>query len=288
MTAHGMVVLGLPGSGKTTFLAALWHLLTSNEVNTRLRLVMLKAGEAAHLNEIASVWRKAQVQERTQYAGDRTVTMSLQAGIFPEFQLSFPDLAGESFQQMWEARECSSEVAGSLRSSGVLLFIHADKIKAPGWIIDDADDADDAEAAGLLVKAGMPVPWTARLAPTQVKLVDILQSLQSAPLDVGPRRLAIILSAWDKAAGAGLLPEEYLAAHLPLLRQYLQHGLDKAWKIKVFGVSAQGGTYDEVRKPVKDEAQRIREMDVPSNRISVVSFDGSSHDLTEPIQWVLD
>jgi len=182
MTKHDIVVLGLPGSGKTTFLAALWHLLTSNEVETKLSLVTLKAGEVAHLNEIASLWRKAKVQERTLHAGDRTVTMSMRTGTAPEFQLSFPDLAGESFQQMWETRECASEVAASLRSSNVLLFIHADKIKAPGWIIDDAEDA---EAAGLPVEAGKPVPWNARLAPTQVKLVDLLQSLRAPPLEGG-------------------------------------------------------------------------------------------------------
>lgn len=284
MTAHDIVVLGLPGSGKTTFLAAFWHLVTSGEVNTKLSLVTLKAGESAHLNEIATLWRKAKVQERTFHAGDRTVTMSLRAGADPVFQLSFPDLAGESFQQMWEGRNCSQEVAASLRSSGVLLFIHADKIKPPGWIIDDIEDA---EAMGLTVEPGKPIPWSARLAPTQVKLVDLLQSLQSAALDAGPRRVAIVLSAWDKAADAGRQPDDYLAAHLPLLHQYLKHGLDKAWNVKVFGVSAQGGVYDEEGKPARHEAQRIREMDVPSERISVVSVDGRSHDLTEPLQWLL-
>lgn len=284
MTVQDIVVLGLPGSGKTTFLAALWHLLTSGEISTKLNLVRLKADQSAHLNEIAALWRKAKVQERTLHAGDRTVTMWLQAEGDPEFQLSFPDLAGESFQEMWERRECSPEVAASMRSSGVLLFVHADKIKPPGWIIDDIEDA---EAMGLTIEPGKPIPWSARLAPTQVKLVDLLQSLQSATLDVGPRRVAIVLSAWDKAAGAGRQPDDYLAAHLPLLQQYLKHGLDKAWNMKVFGVSAQGGVYDEQGKPVKDEAQRIREMDVPSERISVVSAGGRSHDLTEPLQWLL-
>lgn len=284
MTAHDIVVLGLPGSGKTTFLAALWHLLTSDEVETRLSLVSLKAGESTHLNEIAGLWRRARVQERTLHAGDRTVTISLRNAAKSEFQLSFPDLAGESFQQMWEARECAPEVAASLRSANVLLFIHADKIKAPGWI---ADDAEDAEAAGLPQVPSKPVPWNARMAPTQVKLVDLLQSLHAPLLETGARSVAIVLSAWDKAAGAGMLPDEYLTAHLPLLRQYLSHGLSKAWTVKVFGVSAQGGVYDDARKPPKDEAQRIREMDVPSERITVVSAEGQSHDLTEPLQWLL-
>ncbi len=284
MTSHDIVVLGLPGSGKTTFLAALWHLLTSDEVATKLNLVSLTAGESAHLNEIAALWRRAKVQERTLHAGDRTVTMSLRNGAAPEFHLSFPDLAGESFQQMWETRECAAEVAASLRSANVLLFIHADKIKAPGWI---ADDSEDAEAAGLPLESGKPVPWNARMAPTQVKLVDLLQSLQAPPLETGARSVALVLSAWDRAAGAGMSPDEYLTAHLPLLRQYLSHGLNKAWTVRVFGVSAQGGIYDEAGKPPKDEAQRIREMDVPSERITVVSAEGQSHDLTEPLQWLL-
>ncbi len=284
MTAHGIVVLGLPGSGKTTFLAALWHLLTSEEVETRLSLLSLKAGESAHLNEIAALWRRAKVQERTLHAGDRTVTMSLRNGAAPEFQLSFPDLAGESFQQMWEARECAPEVAASLRSANVLLFIHADKIKTPGWI---ADDGEAAEAVSLPQEPSKPVPWNARMAPTQVKLVDLLQSLQVPPLETGARTVAIVLSAWDRAAGAGMPPDEYLTAHMPLLRQYLSHGLDKAWTVRVFGVSAQGGVYDETGKPPKDEAKRIREMDVPSERITVISAEGQSHDLTEPLQWLL-
>ena len=285
MTVHDIVVLGLPGSGKTTFLAALWHLLTSDEVKTQLNLASLKAGESAHLNEIAALWRRAKVQERTLHAGDRTVTMSLRNGAASEFQLSFPDLAGESFQRMWEARECAPEVAASLRSANVLLFIHADKIKAPGWI---ADDTEDVEAlGGLPGEPGKPVPWNARMAPTQVKLVDLLQSLQAPPLETGARRVAIVLSAWDKALGAGMSPDDYLTAHLPLLRQYLSHGLEKSWTVRVFGVSAQGGVYDETGKPPREDAQRIREMDVPSERITVVSAEGQSHDLTEPLQWLL-
>ena len=53
------------------------------------------------------------------------------------------------------------------------------------------------------------------------------------------------------------------------------------------GVSAQGGVYDETGKPPNDEAQRIREMDLPSERITVVSAEAQSHDLTEPLQWLL-
>ena len=49
-----VVVLGLPASGKTTYLAALWHSLTSRKVNGRYKLVELLAGNGDYLKTIAS------------------------------------------------------------------------------------------------------------------------------------------------------------------------------------------------------------------------------------------
>jgi hypothetical protein len=278
-----VVVLGLPGSGKTTFLAAFWHVVTSGEVDARLKLTSLRAGEASYLRAISDRWLGAKEQERTFQSGGRTVTLALHDGN-TEFQLSFPDLAGESFQQMWETRDCDDAVAASLRSAGVMLFIHADRIKSPGWIVDDLEQY---RLLGLPVEPGSPIPWHPRLAPTQVQLVDLLQSLQSAPFDVGPRRVAVILSAWDRASAEGLAPEEYLARHLPLLSQYLQRACEPEWTVRIYGVSAQGGKYDELNGVRSEEADRMRAIDVPSRRIKVVDLDEESHDLTAPLHWLL-
>lgn len=281
---HDIVVLGLPSSGKTTFLAAMWHLVTANEVACALSLVNLRAGEAAHLHALSERWLRAQEQDRTRHSGNRTVTISLRAGDSPEFQLSFPDIAGESFQRMWESRECDESVANLLRSAGVMLFVHSDAIKSPGWIVDDAKEY---AALGIPVEEGAAVPWHPRVAPTQVQLVDLLQSLQAQPLDVGPRRLAVVLSAWDTAIGEGLSPQAYLRRHLPLLDQYLNHGLNDGWEVRIYGVSAQGGKYDEVDATPSEDAERMRAMDVPSHRILVVDGETTAPDLTTPIHWLL-
>ncbi len=281
---HDVVAFGLPSSGKTTFLAALWHLVTANEVDSALTLVRLRAGEAGHLHALAERWLRAQEQDRTRHSGNRTVTISLRAGDMPEFLLSFPDVAGESFQMMWESRECDESVASLLRSAGVMLFVHADTIKSPGWIVDDAKEY---AALGLPAEEGVPIPWHPRFAPTQVQLIDLLQSLQRHPLDIGPRRLAVILSAWDTAMGEGLSPKDYLGRHLPLLEQYLNHGLDDGWEFRIYGVSAQGGKYDEVDAVASEDADRMRAMDVPSHRILVVDGEAIANDLTTPIHWLL-
>ena len=287
MSKHSVVVMGLPGSGKTTFLAALWHLVSEKEVPCKLTYVSLQTGNIEHLHEIASQWRAAKKQERTAQGGDKLVSMILKAeGGHPQ-TVTFPDVAGEAFLQMWGLRECDETVAGWLKNPGAMIFIHADKVTVPKWVIDEKLLLEDLgippEDEG---RAEEVVDWSPNVAPTQVQLVDLLQSMQTEPLDVGPRRLAIILSAWDKAAGRGLSPEEYLAKRMPLLNQFLKHGLDHRWETRIYGVSAQGGDFDDDKATLPD-AERLRDIDLPSQRISVVYAGTESNDLTEPLQWLL-
>lgn len=284
MIRQDVVVLGLPSSGKTTYLAALRHLTTANEVNVGLKLVNLRGEGTEHLHLLVDRWLRAKAQERTTEVKSRTVTMTFREKTGEEFELHFPDMAGESFQRMWEKRECDPSVAAQLRSRGVLLFIHANKYKAPTWVVDEVQQN---KALGIVPEPEQPVAWKPEHSPTQVQLVDLLQSLQSSSLDAGSRRLAIVLSAWDKAAAEGHTPEKYLDRHFPFLRQFLENGLGEGWTWTVFGVSAQGGEYDEDDKPPREEAQRMRDVNIPSQRIKVVSEDVESHDLTVPLTWLL-
>ena len=311
-----IVAMGLPESGKTTFLAALWHLLTNKKVQVRLSLQKLAAEEATYLRAIAMRWAQAKKQERTFHSGNKTVKLTLRSEGGDVFDLTFPDIAGEAFSHMWEMRECTTALADALRAPGVLLFIHVDKIKPPGWIADDAalaeglaeassdaapeasaDAAPDAsadatpdaspEAAGE-GQADDAVNWKPESSPTQVQLVDMLRCLQAPPLDVGPRKLAVVLSAWDKVEDDEVSPERFLELNLPLLHQYLAHGLATGWSLCTFGVSAQGAEYDDVEGAPSAEADRMRDMEVPSQRIKVVVGDATSHDLTEPLNWLLE
>jgi hypothetical protein len=116
----------------------------------------------------------------------------------------------------------------------------------------------------------------------------MLRCLQAPPLDVGPRKLAVVLSAWDKVEDDEVSPERFLELHLPLLHQYLAHGLTAGWAHRIFGVSAQGAEYDDVNGAPSPEADRMRDMEVPSQRIKVAVGGATSHDLTEPVNWLLE
>ena len=282
---QSVVVLGLPGSGKTTFLAALWHLVTERDIDTKLNFGGLQAGESAHLNAIATRWRDAVVQERTAISGNRWVSMNLVDADAKRIRMTFPDVPGEAYQRMWEARDCEKRVAEGLQATGVLLFIHSDTIRQPRWVVDEAQ-LSHAIGVEMEPEVGM-VHWRPDLAPTQVQLVDILQMLQCTPLDVGPRRLAVMLSAWDKVSEEGVCPEEFFDTRLPLLGQHLRQPSNH-WTTRIYGVSAQGGDYDRANgEEAQAAAETLRNLGTASERILLVDGDSVDHDLTEPIAWLV-
>ncbi|WP_407151022.1 TRAFAC clade GTPase domain-containing protein [Bradyrhizobium sp. ORS 86] len=280
-------IVGLPGSGKTTFLAALWHLIQSHEIQTRLRFGSMSNHDYAYLNQIVKLWRKATEQGRTQIAGTKSISMNLTDASGRAIRVTFPDVPGEDYRTMWEDRKVDEALAENLGAGNIMLLVNGDRIKAPAWITERMHLTGKVESG----PAEEPVRWEPRLAPTQVQLVDLLQHLMRRPLDQGPRRLAVMIGAWDQAEGEGLSPIDFQAAKLPLLDQYLKSGRD-GWTFRTYGLSAQGGEFDEndennASAKAREDASRLREFDLLSNRIRLLSGGSESHDLTEPLEWLM-
>ncbi len=283
-----VIIAGLPESGKTTYLAALWHLITARTHTTKFTFDSLVKGEHKHLNALAERWRQGHVQIHTETAANSVVDMNLLDSSGEQVRLSFPDVSGESYRDMWEARDCTTELANLLRSGrGLMLFVNTDLIQAPLLTVQLAAQA---QAIGVPLPPGQSQPWNAREAPTQVQLVDLLQLCRLQPLDIDTKRVSIILSAWDKVAIELRTPQQFLRERLPLLYQYLTIG--NVWDWRVFGVSAQGGDYIRDDKPPTPEelakVEELRNLDDPVRRISVISDVDHAHDLTEPLAWLLE
>lgn len=278
-------IVGLPSSGKTTLLAALWHMVRESGSNTALSFDGLSHGNYEHLNALAKRWRSGKIQQRTQVSGARDVTMRLKDSAGRKVEVSFPDLPGEDFARMWERRELDKGMLGTLSAPALVLLVNGDTIRMPAWVVERMALA---KTLGMLPSSDAePTEWSADLAPTQVKIVDLLQMLMSGDLNIGGRRLALLISAWDKVEGEEQTPAEILEAKLPLLNQYLRNGRDP-WTWHVWGLSAQGGIYED---PEKDqsfaETDRLRDLERPSDRIKVVDEDRVSSDLTKPLEWLI-
>jgi adenylate kinase family enzyme len=141
------LVFGLTGAGKTTFAAALWHLLDSREIPT----VLAKgkhSGNFHYLEKITQRWCDGWKLERTKTEEVEDVSMNLlhqESGT--KFSLEFRDLAGESLQTAFETRYCDPEFVDLVKQAdGMLLFVSADREMDDVTILDvKAQMGDDEE-----------------------------------------------------------------------------------------------------------------------------------------------
>lgn len=290
-------IVGLPGSGKTTFLAALWELVNERRVTKMLAFDSIGDNDQTYLRKIVTVWRKATEQARTRLTGLSAVKMNLKDDAGKVVEVAMPDAPGEDFRAMWEDRELGRVLGESLVDGNIMLLVNGNKVKAPAWVMERAAQR---RATGRQKAEALPKDWQPSLAPTQVQLVDLLQLISHSPVGRVGRKIVVMISAWDKVEGERLTPDAFLRQKMPLLAQYLEAARD-GWATRVYGVSAQGGEYDGNEanaQPVDGEtpkkkatngrdAERLREVDIAANRIRLVFGERESHDLTEPLQWLM-
>lgn len=287
--SNSIIVCGLPGSGKTTFLAALWHVVQSCEIDSALTLNSLEYAEFDYVNAIRERWLKGLRQPRT--VGEaRTIGIDLRNSDGNSATLLFPDHSGETFDAIWSTRACDSVVADRLSDRrGVFLFLRHEP-RQPVPLTESI--AAEAEMLGALPAEEpeqtppSPQPWNPEKSPDQVKVVDTLQTL-ATKLGGGPEKLAVFVSAWDLAP-SGDSPEEFVRREMPLLHQFLKHG-DHEFDIRIYGVSAQGGEYvdDGHDGALPEQLEDLLALDTASARIRLVFGNDETHDLTLPISWLM-
>jgi hypothetical protein len=295
------VIIGLPGSGKTTFLAALWHLIEADETDCRLKLDRYE-GDLKYLNSIAEAWRTFKKVPRTSQVGDVDVTIHfVDSQTQANGRAFFPDLAGETFDEQVQSRRCRPVFCKNVDADdGILLFISANS-KQDGLSIVELNSMmppEDSEVTKVGTAsestrptapdgAGEPAPnapllpeWEPKKVPAQVRIVQILSDLLRPPFVPRKRRLAVILSAWDVVASTQLSPPEWLSANMPLVDQFLRTN-EESFTVRIYGVSAQGVSLDN------GEAVGRAAKLAPSRRISIIGPSENGHDITEPLAWLI-
>lgn len=310
-----MVVVGLPESGKSSFIAALSHILEFREIETELTLEHL-SDEAEYVYEMRAEWQGCRPFERTK-GGIHAVSFHLESRSGTKSQLVIPDVAGEEFEEQWKERIWTPEFARLMKdASGILLFINAGKFEKPLSLADvsnaesalrdalgpDATESEQLEVGGTAELATLntgeeivrqlsaktvtpslddlnPAIWNPRKADQQVKVVDILQGISNFA-EGRKWRLAVIVSAWDvvRSTSKTITPLRWLEKNVAFLAQYL-HSNSGRFECQVFGVSAQGG------RP-ETEALRLQLIEAQSERVLVVGDSYEGHDLTRIVAWV--
>jgi hypothetical protein len=287
------VIMGLPASGKTTFLAALWHLVEAGETDCHLVMDGYQ-GDLNYLTRIADAWRAFEPVPRTSQVGDTDVLIHLRNRITDaRGTVFFPDLAGETFDLQVEERRCRADFFMHVDDEdGILFFINAD-VKDDSLTITELN-ARLNHAEGTLGALDLPeqdesktegdLPffreWEPKAIPAQVKIVQLLSDFLRAPFAPRRRRLAVLISAWDLARDQNRTPGEWLAGSMPLVDQFLKTNR-LSFQARIYGVSAQGVQLKD------DTAVDAVANLTPSKRIQIVGPEGEGNDLTGPLVWLM-
>lgn len=283
-----ILLAGLPGTGKSTFIAALWYFVCNHDENRQsLRLDHLSKGEDQYLNQISSSWLECKQMPRTNLnnsSGQGVVMSLVRCDNNKKIELDIPDFNGETFNEHFDSREWEIEFDNIINSmDGMLLFVNpADTANTAKLIFKEQEylrmlgeeiSVNDASENELN-------PFLTKKIPNQVKLIDLLQFLLfNACLKSKPFKIALVVSAWDKIQkkDKGPSPEKWLEKNLPMLHQFIQCNQDQ-FEVEYFGISAQGGEYES------QSLIDLLEID-PLERIIVKQNDKISKDIALPILW---
>lgn len=263
-----VALLGLPSTGKTTYLAALYNLLESAGPNADERLRSLPP-HRLYLEEIRDAWLAGLAVPRTPVGTGEIVELEAVMRGEP-LDLRIPDVSGESFAEALTTRHIDAGLAAAVReATGLLLFTNPSELRprvllsrTEGLGLDDSAGGDELDFD------------PATTLPAETQLVDLLQWAVRLRHRHEPLPAAVVVSMWDELP-AGATTQMWLA-QMPLLRQYAASTAD-AVDIRVFGVSAQGGRYGGDQDPAAMP---------PAERPFVVDPDGDrANDITLPLRW---
>lgn len=264
-------MIGMPASGKTTYLASLCRLLLYGEQKTEWKLDTKDVPEGFDkIREFIKNLNSYKIVGRTQEVYDIGLNLYNQNQEWMQFVV--PDSSGEIFRDLVYDRRIASNIMDQIVESDMLLFfinintmIPEERIKlgeksAIKQLNEEQGDKTIQSAANKVEEHFGDKEKVQTESKEQVEnkkeeqkkynnqsaLVELLQSI----IYLVPHSLNIrfVISAWDlveKEVEQDIVtPEEYIKMKLPLLYQYLVFN-SKLIYYEIWGVSAQGGDFED-------------------------------------------
>lgn len=285
MSAGSIVMVGLPDSGKTNYLAALWDALRTGK--GRLS-APVPPDEITYVEEALAYQSRGEFAPRSdkdieESRKDFSVAIRLKSKPnAPSIDMVVPDITGELWKGAVETTEIAPEWMSELEgASGAVLFVRILSVSnlAPlDWVT--------TERLLTVAKFTEVDEKKSKSIPTQIALCELLRFLEHTLPSLGEDerpRVAVAVTAWDlmdaeTAAGgaAAFLRKEY-----PLFAGRLDD--IETLDVAVFGVSAVGGDFED---------PAFKEQYLKGELSGYVTTGGGQAlvvepDVTMPIAWVL-
>lgn len=304
MDKKKVFMIGMPSSGKTTYLASLCRLLLYGGQETGWKLDVKDVPEGFERVQILiKNINSYKAVKRTYGLELNNVALSLYNQNQEWMQFVVPDSSGEIFRDLVYDRRIASNIMDQIVESDMLLFfinvntmISEERIKlgeksAIKQLNEEQGDKVTQSAEDIVEEYARDRENEQIKSKEQVKnkekeqkkynnqsaLVELLQII----IYLVPHSLNIrfVISAWDLVEKEfkqdKVTPKEYIKIKLPLLYQYLEFN-SKLIDYEIWGVSAQGGDFDD-----EDDLKKLQSNNGEDYICVVDSKADTSKDLTK-------
>lgn len=263
--------MGYPATGKTTYLAALWYTVTNALTSADIKYELSTMNDEAYLCQIVSKWLNAEQLDRTLLEQEQpNICIELKnKNDNSVFKLSFPDLSGETFSNIYANRKIKKTLISSIENADIImLFINVENVYDVSFIPENGLSLNESDSLGPKMRK------PERDDLISIQIIELLQIVNNIKKNT-PINLRVIISAWDLAK-SDVTPEKYLQKRINILWQFLESNKD-IFDTQFWGVSAQGGDLEK-------DSGTLLEIANPIDRIRVVNNLGeTSKDITLPI-----
>jgi len=309
-----VTVLGVTGSGKSTWIGALTDGLYRGAVSRVKFDEENWPDNTTGIDQARSYLQTGQfpihTSEEMRTLVELPIRVSRGPNVHEAFTLKMSDYDGELIEKLFTDRTHGWDDAWSrrARADSFLILIRHDFTKClrplvrPGRKLRQDGmlslSPDDLAAPPLLNTSVPPAPLSSfddpRYVPTSLALIELLQWIRDArglsPIEqtpiAEPLRIGIVLTAWDAVDGRwrNSKPEEFLAVHHAILRDYLRCNF-RDDEVRVFSLSATGGDLSD-----HQFRQRYLSATDPVSRVWWTNSRGDvveDADLSIPLCWAL-
>ena len=276
------MIAGLPGSGKSTYIGALWYCLMHPDNIEGIKLVADKmnlADDLTVLNRLSDAYKNMKLIDRNYSDQNETVLINLKvADSDTRLQVEVPDFLGENFRDLVELKE-SELVSEWLKDTDTLVYF-MNEVTPPEFEDDHGPEDDESPMPAKDVP-----PFSIKTISAVAMNIMVLKCLLSKKTF---EKVVIVLSWWDKNTANGEVPnnpQTYLKENSPALFNFIQHHIPN---FEIIGLSAQGleypkedqGNYEATKKEIKAKTRE-------GKRSFIEIGDEILHDLSLPLYLLI-
>lgn len=266
------LIAGIPESGKSTYIAALWYSVTSYSDCSLIASDNLPEN-TDYLDKLKSSWLSLEKIRTSKDVTDK-IEFNLKAkDTEDEFTVIVPDFKGETFFHVLEG-ESDSGLQQWLKDTDSVILMMKDFEFVKFNIIEEeqaTEETDENNTESQDILKNFRISSTSGVA----KNLLLLKYLK-ANMDI--KKLIVCVTAWDqtKSEESSL---DYVKRSSPGLYQYIEHSFES---VEFYGLSAQGGAYPEDNNA--DSKNYLLDKTRKEERAYVMEGNKRVYDVTLPLK----